>query len=371
MKIGHVHSGYPEVRNIFSVLSKKISHIKCIDIFKLRDFIHFKLFNNNNYYLHNSFNDKFSFPKADVYHFFNGINYGDKPWVCTFEGFLPRYGNNKVHEKKAIEAMAKPNCKKLIAFSQFNYNIQLDFIKSSYPYVYDIIKEKSCVIYPPQAILKPFNFSKFDNINTLKLLFVGREFFKKSGREVFNVVERLVTKGFDIELTIVSKLSTDDFISNTSKEDSRAWVEKIKCAPFCNYHESLSNEKVLQLMSTSHVFVFPSLQDTFGYVVLEAQAFGTPVISTNIRALSEINNERCGWLIDLPQTEKGFADVYTNGYAPISSIIEHKLEKILSSILNDTSILKQKAKKSTERIQNSHCVEKFSEKILSIYKDTI
>ena len=367
IKVGYVHNGYNEVRNILSIKSNNIVHSKVTDVFKLRDYIRFKLSHQNNFYLHNSFNDKLSFPKADVYHFFNGINYGNKPWLCTFEGFLPRYGASKHHEKKAIEAMAKHNCKKLIAFSNFNKNLQLNFLKDKFPEYYDVISSKIEVVYPPQKTHGNKNLDKYDNLKVLKLLFVGHDFFRKGGREVFNVVEQLVAQGFDIELTVVSKLSPDDFISKTTKNDSRVWLEKITHATFCSIHESLSNEKVLDLMRASHVFVFPSLQDTFGYVVLEAQASATPVISTNIRALPEINNQECGWLIDVPQTEKGFADIYSNGYNAISQKIDEELKTTLHNILQDTSVLKQKAENSFQRIGKFHSPEVYSKKLLSYF----
>lgn len=44
-------------------------------------------------------------------------------------------------------------------------------------------------------------------------------------------------------------------------------------------------------MKKAHVCLLPTWMDTFAYSVLEAQACGTPVISTSLRALTEINNE--------------------------------------------------------------------------------
>jgi hypothetical protein len=72
INVGFVHSGYPELRNVLSVCSSNIKRVKCVDFFKLRDYVNFKLKNQTNFYLHNSFDDRFSYPKADVYHFFNG-----------------------------------------------------------------------------------------------------------------------------------------------------------------------------------------------------------------------------------------------------------------------------------------------------------
>jgi glycosyltransferase involved in cell wall biosynthesis len=370
MKIGHVHNGYPEVRNIFSVLSKKISHIKCIDIFKLRDFIHFKLFNNNNYYLHNSFNDKFSFPKADVYHFFNGVNYGNKPWVSTFETILPRYDNNDKRIKKAINAMAKPTCKKLIALSEFNKNLQLSFLKEHFTESYEVISSKIEVVYPPQKTYIDVNINKYHSLKPLKLLFVGHDFFRKGGREIFSAVEQMVDNGFKIELTVVSRLTTDNWISKTAEEDKLEWIEKLNQASFCTYFDCLNNDEVIRLMKAAHVFLMLSFQDTFGYVILEAQACGTPVISTNIRAFPEINNSDCGWLIDVPQTKKGKVDIDNNDYEFLSQLLVSRTKHILTSIIESgPNVLIMKSEQCIKRIKTKHNTENYIFRIEKIYKD--
>ncbi len=49
-------------------------------------------------------------------------------------------------------------------------------------------------------------------------------------------------------------------------------------------------------MRTADIGMLPSYADTYGFSVLEAQA-GNAVITTDIRALPEVNNPAVGWLI--------------------------------------------------------------------------
>lgn len=362
-----MHKGYPEKRNIISTNKSSRSRlIQVYDFYKILDYINFKINRKINRFYHNSFHDKISFPNADVYHFFNGINYGDKPWLSTFETILPRYVYPK-KSHKAVEVLARDNCKKLLAFSEFNKNMQLSFLKENFPNHLDSIKDKIEVLYSPQNVNPNCNYDRFKEIDTLKCLFVGHDFFRKGGREVYNVIENMVNEGTQIELTVVSKVTSDNYISQTGKEDEVKWKDKLTSSDFCKYHDSLPNEKVIDLMQNHHVFLFPSFQETFGYVVLEAQSNGLPVVSTAIRALPEINNNECGWLIEVPQNERGFADVFTYSYETISEKIEVGVKNALSDILENKNILIKKSEESVKRIRLNHNPKDYFKRLEEIY----
>jgi glycosyltransferase involved in cell wall biosynthesis len=370
IKVGYVHNGYNEVRNILSVKSDKLVHCKVTDVYKLRDFAHFKLKHQTNFYLHNSFDDRFSFPKADVYHFFNGINLGNKPWISTFEALLPRYGSSNKNIERAVEALAKSNCKKLIAFSEFNFNMQRHFLENQFPKVANTILDKTEVVLPPQAVVST-QLRKLAPNDTLRVLFVGNDFFRKGGRELFHAVELLHQQGANIHLEVVSLLSTDNFVTKTTAADKKMWQEKLTSATFCSYNGYLPNTNVLESMKESHVLALPTMQDTFGYVVLEAQASALPVISSSIRALPEINNEDCGWIIDVPQNERGMADVHALGYAAISEVLTKGLISKLTNILENPQQIEKKSGEALKRIRDNHNPSVFSKKIEFIYNNAL
>lgn len=75
------------------------------------------------------------------------------------------------------------------------------------------------------------------------------------------------------------------------------WIEKLENTPWITYIKSLPNKKVLELCKKAHIGCLPTLQDTYGYSTLEMQACGCPVVTTNIRACSEINSDDCGWFV--------------------------------------------------------------------------
>ena len=114
----------------------------------------------------------------------------------------------------------------------------------------------------------------------------------------------------------------------------------------------MSNDGVKKLLLETDVALLPSLAETFGYFILEAQAAGCPVITTDIRAMPEINNNESGWLINIKTGERDDADLsYTN---QLIQKIETQLQAIILEILNDPSIIRQKGRTALANIIKNH-----------------
>ena len=99
-------------------------------------------------------------------------------------------------------------------------------------------------------------------------------------------------------LNIISKLEFGDYASKTTIEDYKSAKKIInELSGNISYHKILPNSEVMNILKNTHVGLLPTYADTYGYSVLEAQSFGCPVITTNIRAMPEINNWKKGWII--------------------------------------------------------------------------
>ena len=115
--------------------------------------------------------------------------------------------------------------------------------------------------------------------------------------------------------------------------------------------------------------------DTFGFSVLEMQACGCPVITTDRRALSEINNDQCGWLIktddlQLPHGDD-FAHYTRKEVETFSDSIRRNLAETGTVVLGNRNQLQEKAEKSLERIRNYHNPEEYEKRLYSIYQRAI
>lgn len=122
----------------------------------------------------------------------------------------------------------------------------------------------------------------------LKLLFVGGLSQRKGIADVFEAVKQFSN---EVILTIVGHKTTQDCKALDS------------CLKKHIYIPSLSNKRILELMRSHDVLLFPSLFEGFGLVITEAMSQGMPVITTNRTAGPDIiEHNKNGWLINAADT---------------------------------------------------------------------
>lgn len=293
--------GYAEVRNFVSPNKGKITYLRKRDLFQILLSAHFFLTGKG---YHPLFKGLFFNPfinKNKEFHFFNTIQIGNNPFEVTFETILPRLGKApKWLYKLAIKQLVKPNCKKIYALSQCAYNLQKEYLQNEWPKYYEKILAKMEVKLPYQEpIISNYSEKKLPPDQIIFTL-VGADFFRKGGMEALLAFDQLIPTYPQLQLNIVSSLNYGDYATNTTAEDQKAALQIIKKYPKNIHHfTSLPNSKVIELYKNSHVGLLPTWADSFGYSVLEAQAAGCPCITTDIRALPEINNDDIGWVIKL------------------------------------------------------------------------
>ena len=328
----------------------------------------------------------FDLNPVDILHLFNGVSYGKTPWVSTFETVLPRciettschwgtdpgYAHLKDNRKvrRALEALAGDACKALITLSSCNLSMQLRMLDVFPEYAQDI-STKLMHIPPPQVpIVDPAgNDNQQRTGKGINFLFVGNSFFRKGGREIVDALAFARSQGnSDIKLTIVSAMVPDSYSSITSGDDvvrARALIDENR--DWIDYHGSLPNHRVLELMKTCDVGLLPSYAETYGYSVLEFQACGKPVITTNIRAFPEINNMEAGWLIPVDKNSLGEAIYETHDERlHLGEQIRSGLLACVASILSDRDTLYDKGQKAFARILTEHAPAKFEEAITRV-----
>ncbi len=318
-------------------------------------------------------------PTIDVLHLYNDINYSSQKWVASFETLVPRFLETRNDHQKTepqhiknsktadgLKQIAKKNCLGIVSISQASANIQLELLKH-YPEFKDQIEAKLTVIHPPQEIIPRDSSNIYNNIETFNLIFVGTQFHLKGGVEMVDVLRKLKSK-YNFKLTIVSSFKTDNYVTKVSEKEAQETKELLKKEDWITLFENIPNEKVLELIKESHFGLLPTWSDTYGFSVLEMQAAGVPIITTDIRALPEINNENCGWLINIPQNRLKQALYYTEEQKEeLKKAIKTQLENIIEDIFANPEQLKEKSKNSVERIKKNHDPDIFSEKLKSIY----
>lgn len=339
--------GYNEKRNFINPLKGKIAFKKQLDLFQILLHLWFK-FTGKGY--HPFFKGLFFNPfinRNKTFRFFNTILIGKNPWQATFETTLPRLGNAPAWiYKLAVKQLRKDNCTAIYAMSQCAYNMQVEYMKNNWPRYANAIISKMSVKHPYQAPL----IEKYEDkpLNNSKIIFTltGGDFFRKGGMEVLKAFDQLIPDYPQLHLNIISSLNYGDYATHTTIDD-QIEAKRIIASHQQNitHYNSLPNEKVLEIYKASHIGLLPTWADSYGYSVLEAQAAGCPCITTDIRALPEINNDEIGWIIEL--TEK----VY-NKNSHNQMILS--LVKIISNIAAKPEIIRIKGKNSIKQIKKQH-----------------
>ena len=268
--------------------------------------------------------------------------------------------------------LASDACKKIIGLSKCANRI-LNYTSEQFGGLRDAIREKMCVVHPPQDLYVESYDQKELNGSFITFCFVGSDFFRKGGKEMLIAFDRLLKMGAPIKLNIISKMESDDEFIIPTKDEIDDALRIIERYPNnIKRYKYLHNSNVVTMLKNSHVALLPTLHDTYGYSVLEAQACACPVITTNIRALPEINNDTVGWLIDVPTDELGLEKIYTIEDREIcSNLVQEGLFEIIGSIVNDPKAVVIKGKQCISRIDSDHNPVGVAEKLESIYDQAL
>lgn len=363
------HRGYNEERNFLGRKTSNYQVIRKKDIYVYLFALEYRLFKRTNKDFQQCYND-FGLIKADLVHLWNGVSQAKKSWISTLE--MPdNYSKHKFLNPRKY--WTKENCKKIIFLSEWAKREQFKTWEDVYSkHEIEKLYNKSIILPPPQ---KNYPYSeKNQNDKQVKFIFTGTDFFRKGGFELLKSFDFLLSKGANIHLTIISSLSTSDFPLETTPQNIDFVLKIIKKYPNNIIHyKYLPNNKVVSLMRDSHIFCFPTYLDTYGYVGLEAMSVGTPVISTNQRAIVEYNNNEIGWVIDMPLNASSTIERSTlETKQQMSDLLTDKLIQVLEQIIKDDfNKIIERSKLCYAYIKENHDWDTHSQKLEDIYTEAI
>lgn len=241
-------------------------------------------------------------PDYDIVHAINAVPvFSRRPYVMSFEDYLPRVPEDRYVgwlERWLQRALLSPRCVALLALSEYAVR-QFRYQNRNFA-GREALEAKLEVRYPAVALRR--TEPKEHLGQTLRLLFVGRDFMRKGGPALLQAHEQLRARGVPVQTTIVSSLhwsANENYIDPPSPALVERETARLSQDGIVHRH-SAPNTEVFRLMEEADFFVFPTLHDTFGYVMLEALACGTPVLASATNAIPEvIEDGRSGFLLPL------------------------------------------------------------------------
>lgn len=364
--VGHHGTGYMEDRSLPTVPHPDFRFVRTYDVFNVPNYLQRRLFGSSRATsLFNCLHQDFGLNRVDLFHFVNILSATWTPWICTFEHYLPRWNPSSRHGMKLL---ARPSCKHLLAMSSFARASQLELLKE-HPALAERILPKITVLHPPQALLVRSYDEKPVRGKPVTCTFVGRDFFRKGGLETLNAVARLVHEGRDITLHVVSGLEYGDYATKSTENDLAEARRLLGIlGRHVHLHGEMPNSEVLSLLRASHISLLPTYDDTYGFSVLESQAAGTPVITTNVDALPEINNDEVGWVIPLSKDRYGQAVRGTSeDRKVISAAIREGVYAALRDALGRPGIIREKGIRALDRVARFHDPGAHAQQLFLLY----
>lgn len=160
-------------------------------------------------------------------------------------------------------------------------------------------------------------------------IFVGHVQKEKGVIEILRVAEKLP----EIQFTLIGPVHQS--------------IAEMKCSANVELLGAQSHEFVMERLKTADVFLFPSYTEGFANALLEAMAYGLPIIATDVGANSEMIEGKGGIII--PKAD------------------EESLQSSILKMIDDKKIRSDMSAWNTEKVQNVYLINTVMERILCIY----
>ena len=230
----------------------------------------------------------------------------------------------------------------------------------------DRIKKKCHVVYPA---VRRVEVERKVEVDRLRIVFVG-DFFRKGGVHVVDAFLelRLEFPYVDLEIYCDPKL---EFPDENMRKKYLDLIRKngIKL-------EFVSREKLFkEIYPAASIFVCPTYQETFGFAILEAMAFGLPVVASNVFAIPEIVEDGSSGLLldfssdDFIQSIKGYRfDFIPEKFrADVSELTYYALRKLIG----DEDMRRSMGDKGLNLARKKFSIEARNTKLCQIYAEVI
>lgn len=227
----------------------------------------------------------------------------DVPLILTLHDIIflePRDKNNKslyqnlgYYYRRLVVPRILPKCRFIITVSNFEYgNIQSklgigdDRLRMIYNGYNEWFKPSSTITKKPSADA-PF-------------LFLGNTDPKK------NTERTLIAYGKYLERSEIKRPLMLADLDDAYLTDILQRNDLLAIRPYIKRMGYVSNNKLVEIYSSSFAFLYTSLRESFGIPLLEAMACGTPVITSNTSSMPEIGGEEA--LLINPEDADAIAD---------------------------------------------------------------
>jgi len=218
----------------------------------------------------------------------------------------------------------------MMIIPQYIYISFFDDIIVPSPYTFDVAKK----LFPRKTIYYiplPFkhNFSVSNDYEKGNLLYVGTIDKRKGLKYLIEAIALIKRErnDFDFNLNIVGKITEQAYYQGILEQIRMQGVEdKVK------FLGRVSDEQLEECYKKAELFVFPSLLEGYGIVLVEAMSKGLPIIAFDNSAIPYSITDGENGLLAKNKDSQSFADKLIEIYGNIP--YRHQLQKGMKETIN-------------------------------------
>lgn len=203
------------------------------------------------------------------------------------------------------------------------------------------INEKLIKVIPHGVDISHFNKTR-QKADSKIILYVGILSKRKGVKYLIKAMDIVRKRTIDIKLIIVG--------DGAERKYLKSLVKRLNLQKFVEFTGFVNEEKLIDYYRDADIFVFPSLKEGFGQVLVEAMACGIPVISTNTSAIPEVVGN-AGILVK-PRNSKALAEA-------------------IIKLIEDKDLRDELCRIGRKRVEENFTWDKIAEKMLKIYEEVI
>jgi glycosyltransferase involved in cell wall biosynthesis len=210
------------------------------------------------------------------------------PWIYSSGNFIQATSFNvlgaplprRMRVQYIASLLAKKNFKKMIFRSRAGLTTMHSYGRIDDP----ALLAKATVVYP--AVRRVPDVAVDLRRRAVNILFSG-EFFRKGGVNVVDAFERAQHLYPSITLTLCCDGQID--FNTPNRALKKQYLTRLAGNPAIhNLGRVARDDFVERILPSADIFAMPSYVEVFGFALLEAMAFGIPIISTNHFAIPEM-----------------------------------------------------------------------------------
>lgn len=318
---------------------------------------------------------------VELVHSFNELPVGIRPFVVSFESELPRYLGDPPDWQLEFgyRLLASARCRRILALSEAAAAALTRRLEAR---GLDPLSPKICVFRGAIPALSRSELPRQQPLKSqraLKVLFVGRDSFRKGLIPTLDALDMCRAQGANIEATVVSEGRGMDYTKKDRVVEGGDVLQRVAQMPWVTHHFRLPNSMIHELMRSHDVLVFPTLDESLGWVAIEAALAGMAVITTDTFALPElvVHNET-GFLISLEKgIDRRWVGLWLEGF-PLDDAIAVAFEQIRLELVRHLLYLVDKPELVTAmgeagrvRIQSMYGLDAARREISGIYASAL